>query len=374
MLRSFASWTRRRLFWTTTIAFFIVIDAASYLTRSVQDICIIKAVPNSADAPQNYQCPTFDIFLWDNSAVIRGEVGRFNVAVIILVAVGLIAILQCIAYFTENWTPIGLFVDLQPIDKFTFSLVVIGIVTALIFQNQLDAMKAADRTTRKSFTEVQRAFIVVSGLQDENVKDANGKITAIKFTPIIRNSGNTPAKEVTWVTLDPFNVIHSLHFREFQFAANPIDPDSFLETPEDIAPVGRAILGPHDTLPLLPEFPINDRTFQMIVGGRISKFYFGTIHYLDLFSAKERTTKYCYTINSFMTGGDGIELTGPAIKVPAARPFPVLCPHWNCADDQCTADKQRYEEETERIPKWTPPPPPVWPPSPVQPSPAPQQQ
>jgi hypothetical protein len=206
-------------------------------------------------------------------------------------------------------------------------------------------------SAEKSVVAVQRAFIVVSGLKEEAVH-TNDKVTGFKFTPIIRNSGNTPAKQVRWATLDPFNVGFSPQFRQFAGEDNPVDPDQFFNQPEKISliQIGRGILGPQDTLLLAPEFPIDDRAFQSIISGRLDRFYFGAIRYFDQFSEKERVTKYCYTINNF-SSGDGFEASGPGVKAPAVHPFPVLCQHWNCADEDCAADKKRYEEEKRQTPQ-----------------------
>jgi hypothetical protein len=212
----------------------------------------------------------------------------------------------------------------------------------------LNARKQAD-IAEKGLVDVQRAFIVVSGLKEEPVR-INDKITGFKFTPIIRNSGNTPAKQVRWVTLDPFNAVFIPQFREFCRDENPMDPDQILNQPEKSPAihVGRGILGPQDALLLAPEFTIDNRAFQDILDGqRLGKFYFGAIRYFDQFSKNERVTKYCYTISSF-SDADGFEATGPGLKAPSVHPFPAVCKHWNCADEDCDSDKKRYDEEKMR--------------------------
>jgi hypothetical protein len=203
----------------------------------------------------------------------------------------------------------------------------------------------------QSVVAVQRAFIVVSGLKEEIVREKD-KVVGVNFTPIIRNSGNTPAKQIRWVTLDPFNVTQTSQIREFFRDPNPTDPDDFIQRPDNppAVSISRGILGPHDDLLMGPALPLNERTFQYVLTNRIGRFYFGAIRYFDLFSNKERVTKYCYAVNSFVSGQDGFDLNGP-VTVPNVRPFPTLCAHWNCADEDCEADKQRYEEEKRQAPQ-----------------------
>lgn len=220
----------------------------------------------------------------------------------------------------------------------------VGIAAILFASRDADT---SNTTNREAFTAVQRAFIVVSGLKEEEIKDASGKITAIRFTPTIRNSGNTPARDIQWVALNPFNTGFDPNLRQLGSINSPPDPDTFIQVPSQFYAVGKGYLGPHDTLPLGPEFPINDRTFQRSLSG-VGKFYFGSIRYVDVFSNKQRITKYCYSINNFTDSG-GFEAKGPTVVAPSVRPFPNLCPHWNCADDQCDADQKRYAEEQAAI-------------------------
>jgi len=206
--------------------------------------------------------------------------------------------------------------------------------------------KCSVDATRESFAAVQRAFIVVSGLKEETVRDDAGKVTGYRFSPIIRNSGNTPAKAVEWITINPFSAIWLPQYRQFSRAPAPIDPDEIFHHPEHMIEINHTILGPRDDIPTLPEFAIDAKRFQDILGGRIGRFYFGVIHYRDTFSDEGRVTMYCYTLNNLVDDKDGLELSGPivtgAIK---ARPFVNLCSHWNCADNECAKDRQSYDDE-----------------------------
>lgn len=141
MLDWLATSSKRRVFWTVLLASFLILDAASWILYSVPGTCIVKTIANGTDNTQNYTCPTFDTFLFDNAAVIGDKVWHLNGLVIYGTVFIALSIWQLIADFTEEWTPLSWFYSLQPTDKFTFALVIVGLLTALIFQGQLNVLQ-----------------------------------------------------------------------------------------------------------------------------------------------------------------------------------------------------------------------------------------
>jgi len=60
----------------------------------------------------------------------------------------------------------------------------------------------------------------------------------------------------------------------------------------------------------------------------------GIIRYNDVFPKIDRhITKYCFLITAVKYGD-----TEPIA-------YPIQCRHWNCADDECRIDKERYQKE-----------------------------
>ena len=191
-----------------------------------------------------------------------------------------------------------------------------------------------------------RARIVVSGMATNLEKDERGNIKSISFTPIIINSGNTSTEGMTFVMIDPGS--DSLLKRALPQRQTindcPEDPNSFFNVGK--ARPQNAVLGPHLELPrVLPPLKLDRQLFEEIIEGKLGSFYYGAIKYHDRFNPTiDHVTKYCFAVNNFMTGPNGMALQGPARNAKVI-PFYTNCPHWNCADDECKWDRQRYDEE-----------------------------
>jgi hypothetical protein len=56
----------------------------------------------------------------------------------------------------------------------------------------------------------------------------------------------------------------------------------------------------------------------------------GEARYEDIFG-QYHLTKYCFFIGS--------------IDAETQKPYVGLCRHWNCADDECNADRAQYDRE-----------------------------
>jgi hypothetical protein len=210
--------------------------------------------------------------------------------------------------------------------------------------------KCAIDATRESFTAVQRAFIVVSGMKTETKRDVEGKTTSgFTFAPIIRNSGNTPTKDMEFVFIDPIGEMMMIMRRNqpIPHESNPADPETFLGYKGEEISVGHYLLGPHDDLPpLVRDVTIDSKTFDDIISGRVGRFFYGAVRYYDVFEhTPQHITKYCFTINNFKIGPGGFEMATRSITAPGVTPYYAICGHWNCSDDECDGDKRRYESE-----------------------------
>jgi hypothetical protein len=235
-------------------------------------------------------------------------------------------------YSKANWTEILAF------------LAAIGGIGSAIFSG-VSAYRAseANAISSKALTEVQRAFITVSELKQDPITDKDGKVSSWRFTPIIKNSGTTPAEAVTLVSVIPHQEFiarprnltpERYGFVSFKVGA-PRDPDELIAERESV-PVylSNFAIGPQGGVTasqLSDELTIND--VQNSFANRIGRFFYGSIHYSDVFET-QHISKFCFRT-------DGMTIRGPG----DAFPLQSLCKHWNCTDQSCVKDKESYERE-----------------------------
>jgi len=101
--------------------------------------------------------------------------------------------------------------------RLTGGVVFLAVVSAMVSYCQLqemirsyapvkesaDAAKRSADIANESLVAVQRAFINVSELKQEAVSDKDGVIKFWRVTPVIKNTGNTPAEGVSIVVVTP---------------------------------------------------------------------------------------------------------------------------------------------------------------------------
>jgi hypothetical protein len=207
------------------------------------------------------------------------------------------------------------------------------------------------QTTRESFTAVQRAFVT---MDDPLVEKSLGPDPAIAhlfvteawtIKPVIRNSGNTPAKEVRWrsistsgpspIGLEPGQAIRITNppvGRETWADTWDLPPDpEFDETEFNSGP-----LGPQRSIPIggvsAPKAAIRDA-----MRAKRAWYIYGIVYYYDVFPGSPRhKTKFCFSISLTRTGPN----TDTDTKIVTSA-----CAHWNCADDECDEDSKQYETD-----------------------------
>jgi hypothetical protein len=209
---------------------------------------------------------------------------------------------------------------------------------------QWSAMTDNNSIAQKALTAVQRAFITVSELKQEPVLDKDGTTISWRFTPVIKNSGPTDAEAVTLVAVTPHQ---AFTVRPPQFTINgydylswkvgaPRDPDELINSPVK-APVylSNFTIGPQGASvtasQLTDELTLQD--IQNSFSNRIGRFFFGTVHYTDVFGT-EHISKFCFRT-------DGIYIRRPG----EAFPIQSLCSHWNCTDKSCPKDRDSYNAD-----------------------------
>jgi hypothetical protein len=136
---------------------------------------------------------------------------------------------------------------------------VVTIAIATIYRGQLKEMVESNRISRESLQSVQRSYVNFAGitasvgLTSPDEKKRIGQMLNLNWV----NSGNTPAKRA--VTLGNFQAWRGNLPSEFDF--HDID--------KSVPPV-RAILAPHDVLPVQIAIPIDNFRAQRSGTDRIS--------------------------------------------------------------------------------------------------------
>ncbi len=214
-------------------------------------------------------------------------------------------------------------------------------------------MHQTDMTTREAFTSTQRAFVVVTDL--EKTPESSGGLLGWRISPPVINEGVTTTTNFEFIEVNPRNYLQIETNYEWppsrykktclaKLIASPPDPDElFYAKPKRLLAtvnmqINRTNLGPKGRAK--PEEVADERfisadDFRAILDKRKSPFFYGEIRYNDIFpKTKQHITKYCFGL--FGIRGDGSQTGSPVFS---------RCSHWNCTDDECNGDKERFEAE-----------------------------
>jgi hypothetical protein len=223
-------------------------------------------------------------------------------------------------WLVSGWEPERL-TALSTFAIFLATAAVVGVGWA-----QWEALKRTDETTRESFTAVQRAFVFGKELL---VKYDTEVMSYWRFAILVTNSGNTPTKGMEYVTISD--------------RATPLDPEeAFVTTPKYVYGVPPSLiqrrsgdlLGPHDEFVLIgSETGVPAGSIAKMAEARENYYVRGVIHYRDVFKETvEHITKFCFAAIPYKSGQE--------TKVSVQR-----CLYWNCADDDCKDDRERYDHD-----------------------------
>ncbi len=223
-------------------------------------------------------------------------------------------------------------------------------------RRQADAAEAQIPITRESFTAVQRAFIVIPDIKMTTLTQEKDRIDGWRFEPVIRNIGNTKTSnfEIFSSTARDFPRIlggynwNTAELREQCLAKRinvPPDPEMFFSAASrrkkgwEWLEFSRDIILPQGELrwSLLDRYQnvVSKREFPLIIDKKmLIHYFFGEARYHDVFPGTPlHVTKYCFSLNGVTGGND------------RPTPIPLVCRHWNCADDECKADRESFEAE-----------------------------
>jgi hypothetical protein len=241
---------------------------------------------------------------------------------------------------------------------------------------QWTTLEKTDHTLKDTLTTnkaTQRAFINVSELKQEPAVRLDG-VKYWNVTPVIKNTGNTPALGVSVVVVGPHGEWRTrpknIDPRDYGFLSYkvgaPRDPDEIFDNPPDSPPdfLKRNIsIGPQGTISASGiTSEITAQTALDAMSDKVGRFIYGSIRYFDAFDSFH-VSKFCFRIDGFYlrTVGD-------------TMPKQDVCSHWNCTDEYCQKDKEDYRRDLSvaagelRERKARPPlRPPFLPPAPPQP-------
>jgi hypothetical protein len=224
-----------------------------------------------------------------------------------------------------------------------FAILVAAIVSARVASFQWSAMVESNSISREAFTSVQRAFITVSSFDTPvRLSDAPGQpnkqVKYWWFIPNIKNSGNTPTKNMKYFIgancpreLNIAVVKHMAVACDFT-RQDIIDPVDLFNNPTFKDKEDAAILGPQSAI-ALGGIGITEASIQAIAKG-FNLFIFGVISYNDIFPhTKKHITKFCYQAGANLSEKSEIVSTFG------------FCAHWNCADDECDDDRKAWDAD-----------------------------
>lgn len=170
------------------------------------------------------------------------------------------------------------------------------------------------RANRESYGSVQRPFVSTS------IQAAPEPPGYWFFVVRAQNSGGTPTK--------------ALRYRGI-ITANPTDPDEIDDSPSTDKYTGRGSIGPKGEIALrLSQIGLPTTHLAKLANERKNLYVSGVIDYQSQFVGSAAfKTKFCFGIIAGLNSDGSLRVnTEP-------------CRFWNCADDDCNADKAEYEAE-----------------------------
>jgi hypothetical protein len=216
------------------------------------------------------------------------------------------------------------------IDRFTGWLQLYTLLLVIVTVGSVWVLNSTDEKVRESYSAVQRPFVTAKEL----VVDTNHPPGYWSFGIRFENSGNTPTQGMQFVPIA--NLLP------------PDDPEPWFQTPPPPFSRFTGLLGPKATDILQGTnvgLPI--AAIDKMAEARSNYYFRGVIKYRDFFKeTDEHVTKYCF---AFIPYKEGKEL-----KFGVQR-----CLYWNCADEECKKDRERYDAALKEANKQpTPPSPP----------------
>lgn len=176
------------------------------------------------------------------------------------------------------------------------------------------------RLTREAMLVDKRAFVFAVGLDPLHEPDEGTGLYNWRFRPLLRNSGDTPTKNMTFHT-------------GYALRDTPLPPEFNFDYATD--KIGKGMLPPKFNIsgsqaPDLPNLAITPLDLSEIQAGRKYLYFWGWVRYHDVFpDTPQHITRFCWLI---VCGGNPIafEPDGPDLTFGI-----VHHEEGNCADEEC---------------------------------------
>lgn len=264
----------------------------------------------------------------------------------------------------SNWKAAFPFYDLKLSHwveiALTLALVFVALSQLVVYQRQTGIMGHQAQISQNQLNAAKstaRAFIDVSELKIEAASSKGGD-PFLRVTPVIRNTGTTPAVGLFLVVVNPRNewLVRPKQFTPQMYSylswklKAPRDPDELIgASVAGTLNLSNFTIGPQGGLTasgLTSEMTAQDGIDAQ--ENKIGRFVYGSIRYSDIFGA-QHISKFCFRT-------DGIHVRKPG----EIELWQNLCAHWNCTDEYCRRDKDAYQAElkkvlSERLPWQLPP-------------------
>jgi hypothetical protein len=232
------------------------------------------------------------------------------------------------------------------------------ILTAIAASTQAFLFYCSNRISREAYTAVQRAFVNIGsvGIEREDRVDVSWpwippmllqEEPVYWFTPVYENDGSTPTRYMTitagvqgFLDRRTHPSIEVLNTRPYLTVAesslNPVashvvpdDPESLFQQEGTEFP---AFIGPHGHI-AVTKVGVPEDYLKWSVESGWNIFMFGEIRYKDILDPDiQHVTQFCYVLKGETNKG-------------IFTPRTALCGYWNCADDECESEKNRFEKD-----------------------------
>ncbi len=183
---------------------------------------------------------------------------------------------------------------------------------------QTTAQQEAATAATEGVVEVQRAFVFASSFDGVTIFDASKKLSQIRFTTTLQNSGGTPAKHV---------------FMHFNHIPSPVggfraNTYKFVDMWDPGVPHvnTRTLVGPKGVL-TTGESKIPASIIKEVTDNASEVTFYGWVTYHDVFrDTPTHLTEYCFRLVGF---------TGDPFTPNSSKSKTLTCEQNNCSDEDC---------------------------------------
>jgi hypothetical protein len=199
----------------------------------------------------------------------------------------------------------------------------LAVITHIASTEQARLTRESNEISRTAYTATQRAFVTVTDVKLVPSFQETGDVDIWHFAPIIENSGNTPTKNLRYLT---GSGVQAVGTDAQTFARNVFSSLKHSGLPSSVFRSGlpRAVLGPKTQMSVHSYTGgMGEQVMNPVWSGNGVAVAAGFVEYDDVFSSTDHhVTEYCFII-------------GPQSKPKDTSVTFTLCQNHNCADEEC---------------------------------------